>query len=417
MGFLLYINIKLHGSPDLENQAETKQDVVKQLKYLESQLKQNGLGEEMQRWYPEGFVFVNALYGLTWAEVGMSENQESDLYNQALMEARYAYNQINSDFARNNFDTYIQPEYGIFYRGWKNYLLAKILALQTEKDSLETAAFISACNDIAHAITNSKSPFLESYYHSSWPADNFVAVASLKLHDEMFSAKYEKLINDWLLKVKSKLDPDTKLIPHAAYYDTGEKSEGSRGSSISLTLIFLADINPDFAAEQFKLFQDNFLTTRLALPAIREYPKGKDGSGDIDSGPVIFDIGFAGTIVSMGTFKKFGAYKAANNISNCIEGFGFPVCNKKGKSYLLGKAPIADAFIAWSRMQSANDEIIKKNGSSNAESGSIPMFHLFSAVLFIIIVTLLMRKKIIGIIKKGFSISRSGQNTREDGIY
>lgn len=399
MSFLLLINIKLHLGPNLENQNETKQSVVKQLNYLENQLKQNGLGKKMQESYPEGFVFINTLYGLTWAEVGQTEEPESILKNKALDEARYAYNQINSSLAKSNFDIELNPEYGIFYRGWKNYLLAEILSIQIKKDSSEIAEFNAGCNDIAHAFANSKNPYIESYFNSSWPADAFVAVASLKLHDEMFGPTYENVINEWLAKVKTKVDPETKLIPHSTDAESGEIIEGTRGSSISILLIFLADIDPEFAEQQFKIFHDRFSITRLKLPAIREYPKGKYGNGDIDSGPVIFDIGFAGTIVSIGTYKKYGEYEIANRISHCVEGFGFPSSSDHEKKYLFGKMPIADAFIAWSRMQNANKNIIKIKGENSYELGSIAMFHLFSAIFLLSILVLLFRKKLIRLVK------------------
>ncbi|PKP19324.1 MAG: hypothetical protein CVU05_11695 [Bacteroidetes bacterium HGW-Bacteroidetes-21] len=397
---LTIINIKLHYSPDLENEVETKKDVILQLNFIENQLKNNDLGRKMQRSYPEGYVFIHALYGLTWAEIAKSETQKSNLYIHALTEAIYAYNQINSAYAKRIFDIDLKPEYGVFYRGWKNYLLAKIIDSQFEKDTRIIHEFNSNCNEIAMAFSNSKSPFPESYWYSSWPADAFVAVASLKLHDEIFKSEYDTIISNWLIKVKSKVDKKTGLIPHSTNYKTGNKIEGTRGSSICLSLIFLSEINPEFAQQQFQIFMEKFPISRFALPAIREYPEGVYGNGDIDSGPVILDVSFAGTIVSIGTFKKFGEYNVANKISNCIEGFGFPITTKNEKTYLLGTLPIADAFIAWSRIQNSNKTITQKYRTNNYNFGSILLFHLYSAIILIITTLAYYRKKIIKILKK-----------------
>lgn len=389
---LVYINIRLHTLPKIEDQEATKLDVVYQLNFLEKELKTNNLGAKTQNLYPEGFIFINALYGLAWAEVAKSEKDETDLFKRALSESRYAYKEISSEYGKSIFDERLKPELGIFYRGWKNYLLAKILSTQTKKDTTEVAEFKTSCDSIASAISQNDSPFLESYWNASWPADVFIAVASLKQHDEIFEPKYTSLIKNWLQKVKANLDPETGLLSHATNSKTGKTEVGARGSSICLMLIFLADIDPEFAQQQFKLFQEKFPITRFGFLAIREYPEGKEGKADNDSGPVIWDIGFAGTVVSTGTFKKFGEYDAVNTISGSIEGFGFPLSNGEQKKYLFGELPITDAFFAWTRIQEPNKTIIQSKGINTLNKGSNFLFHGVS-VLVIFVVLYLVRKR------------------------
>ena len=300
---LAYINIRLHTIPKIEDQEETKQDVVLQLNFISNELRNNNLGVSTQQLYPEGFVFINTLYGLAWTEVGKSEKEDAELHKRALLESRFAYKEVSSEYAQSIFDLDLKPENGVFYSGWKNFLLGKILSIQEKKDSLETKEFVSTCDSIAKAISQSNTPYLESYYDASWPADNFVAVASLKLHDKIFEPKYDTIIKNWITKVKAHLDPETGLIPHATDATNGATGIGGRGSSICLMLIFLADIDPAFAQEQFEIFKSKFPITRFGFLAVREFPEGKVGYGDSDSGPVIWDIGFSATVVSTVTFK------------------------------------------------------------------------------------------------------------------
>ena len=389
---LVYINIRLHTIPEIENQEETKHDVVLQLNFLEAELKNNNLGAKTQNLYPEGFVFINTLYGLTWTEVAKSEKNESELFKRALSESRYAYKEISSEYAKSIFDDRLKPEFGIFYRGWKNFLLAKTLSVQTKKDTTETAEFKASCDSIASAILQSNTPYLESYWNASWPADVFVAVASLKQHDEMFEPKYTTVIKNWLLKVKANLDPETGMLSHATNSKTGKTEVGARGSSICLMLILLADIDPEFAQEQFKLFKDEFPITRFGFLAVKEYPEGTNGNGDIDSGPVVWDIGFAGTVVATGTFKKFGEYEAVNNISGCIEGFGFPLSNGTQKKFLFGQLPITDAFFAWARIQEPNKDLLQMKGN-NIDLGSTMMFHIVSLLTIALVLYLVIRRE------------------------
>lgn len=115
-------------------------------------------------------------------------------------------------------------------------------------------------------------------------------------------------------------------------------------------LIFLKDIDREFAGQQFIIYKKLFLQDRLGLTGIREYPTNATatGSGDIDSGPVVLDFGSAATLTGMHTLSLYGDHALSLRIRNQIEAFGFPTRSSENqKRYLLGKLPMADAFITW----------------------------------------------------------------------
>jgi hypothetical protein len=138
------------------------------------------------------------------------------------------------------------------------------------------------------------------------------------------------------------------MIPHSVHSSDGSVNENARGSSMALMLIFLQDIDFHFAQEQFQLFKENFVDTKFGLTGIREYPKGESGTGDIDSGPVIFGFGGAATIVGMQTLSRYGEHEESLKIRNAIEALSFSQQNEQKKTYFFGALPIADGFIAWS---------------------------------------------------------------------
>lgn len=399
-GLLLYINIRIYLGPDLEDENEITADAIEQLNFLEEELKNNELGVKMQFLFPEGFVFTNALYGLSWCEIALNNRNDTVLYDRAINNARFAYKQINSDKGKEVFSWDMTLKHGVFYRGWSNYLLGKILLSEKKESKKAKAYFISECGEIADAFKNSESPYLESYPEQCWPADAFLAIASLKLHDKLYGDKYGLLINDWLHKVKLRLDPITGLIPHSVYSGSGETFEGARGSSISLILRLLSEIEPEFGVEQFKKYHQLFKHSILGFPAIREYPKGKNGSGDVDSGPVIFGIGFSGTIVAIGTLKSYGEYKTANLLSSTIETFGFARTKKKSKKFIFGKLPIADAFICWSRLAYVNKDVFEFKEKDEYVIGDYFRIHLYSFIIATLLLIMFYGRVLKGMIKK-----------------
>ncbi len=362
---ILWINFKLYSKNFTANEKRT--DIILQLNFLETELKANNLGERMQGIFPEGFVFTNALYGLSWCELASSDSiNYANLKGKALHEALFAFNVIDSDKAKSTFDNHLVPKNGVYYLGWKNYLLSKILLLDTnftDYDRYKTI-FINQCEIITAALNQSNSPYLQSYTGQNWPADMFVAMASIKNYDKIYNTKYEDKINKWIKDVKYRLDPKTKMIPHKVNSITGCTIEGARGSSISLIVRLLSEIDPYFAKEQYELYKTNFVTETFGLPSISEYPKGQSGEEDIDSGPVIFGVGFSGTIVSIGTFAAVGDVDLAQRQYKTINAFGLENKLKNEKKYIFGLLPIADAFIAWGRASELNSVNLKKPASN-----------------------------------------------------
>ncbi len=359
---ILHLNYAMYYKPAFikkENGYYNK-DVYEQLSFLKDEMK-NGAGLEMQDLFPEGFIFINSLYGLTWANLIQEVDQQSLLFKEGIHEINWTLEQVNSAQGKEIFNEFLPLEYGVFYRGWTNYLLGKKLSLQTEneRDLIEVQTFIKNCKDIEFAIIQSKSPYLESYRDQSWPADNFVAMASIALHDKLSIPKYQAFISNWIEKVKQYLDPTTQLIPHAVYSDTGKTLETARGSSQSLTLNFLIDIDPTFAKSQFNIYKELFLDSRFGLPGIREYPKSDKGSGDVDSGPVILGIGGSASIVGQRTMGKFENWDSYEGLRNSIEGFGAAYSINEKKKYIFGALPMADAFIAWSNSIECNSSEVK----------------------------------------------------------
>lgn len=345
----LFINKSLYYRPEFlaVDSVEVNLTLLKQLHFLKGQLHADG-GAEMQAQYPEGYVFMNALYGLAWCEVAGELDDKSVLYKEAKEEIQFAYNEVDGPEGRGIFDETLPLPYGAFYTGWNNYLLGKKLLLEDEdqRDSVEVARFEEQCRNIAASIQIVETPYPESYVHQSWPCDVIVGVASLVLHDELANPSYDEVITKWLQRVQATTDT-AGLIPHSVHYESGAPAEYSRGCSQSLALTFLLEIDPVFARQQFDLYKQQFLDYRFGLPGLREYRKGETGPGDIDSGPIVMNIGGAATIAGLRTMVEFKDVEVAVALRNTIEALTLSTETGDEKKYLLGKLPMADAFIAW----------------------------------------------------------------------
>jgi hypothetical protein len=360
---LFWININFLSATD-----GTVVNQVKQLNFIGKAIGR-GADTDMQAIYPEGYMFLNCLYGLAWCDVLKNFDQDKMTYSRGLAEVKSTLVKVQSDQARSIFDDELELSHGAFYSGWSNYLLGRKLEL-TDRDTTGTYQFKTACGRIAKAISIHVYP--ESYSSMAWPADAVVCVASLALHDRLFGPTYHDVIRTWISKVKKHLDSHG-LVPHSARC-TGKPIQHARGSSQCLMLSFLKEIDPAFAAEQFALFSQKFIDSKLGLIGIREYPKGIVGFGDVDSGPVILGMGGAASIVGIRTLAIY-QHEKRDELKSGIEAFGLPVDGKTERRYFFGMLPMVDAFITWSKCAAINQD--------SSSHSSMPF--MFSATSLIVI--------------------------------
>lgn len=344
-----YVNFHVSHRPDFIHIGGTSinEDLWKQLNFLGKEIR-NGSALEMQSAYPEGFIFFNVMYGLAWCAIAQSAKDNDSINHFAQGEIGLVLNEVLAPNAQAQFRSSSSLKYEAFYTGWTTYLSGKKLESQKieARDSASIEAFKLGCKNIAANFIQSKSPFPESYPGASWPADAFSCVAALSAHDRLFPPVYEKLISNWLEKCKKNLD-HRDLIPHSSIAESGEVNEPSMGSSQSLILNFLYEIDPVYGRECYDQFKKLFLFSRLYLPAFREYPKGVHGKGHIDSGPVLFGVGAVASMVGSRTAYLYGDQALSRSIKNCVNAFAFVSNTQYERKYLWGQWAMADAFIAW----------------------------------------------------------------------
>ncbi|MCB9545494.1 MAG: hypothetical protein H6706_06375 [Myxococcales bacterium] len=320
-------------------------DIPAQLHYLRAAL-DDGAAADMQGWFPEGYAFTWALYGLTHVQVGLRRPLADPARAAAAVEARVALDALESPAGRAPFLATERPPLGTFYLGWSNWLRGGLLLLlgPDARPRADVERFAATCATIARAL-ETQGPYPPSYPGQAWPADAVVAAASLRLHDTLFPPRYAAPLARWLAAVDAARD-EHGLIPHSAHGRGG--GTPARGSSQALILRFLYEIDPDRARVDYRTFRQRHVTTVGLFPAIREYALGLAGEGDVDSGPLVGGASAPAMVVGMGTAQYFGDRALADPLLHTLEFVGFPL-PFGGKRYAFGLLPVGDAFLAWSK--------------------------------------------------------------------
>lgn len=346
---LLLVQSRLYWPPAaLAGPGQISPAVRDQLRFLRGAL-ERGAGEEMQGLFPEGYFFSHTLYGLAWADLGAAQAPDSPLRRQALAEATWAAERLDTPAGRAPFSPELDPPLGVFAVGWATWLRAGVLALAqpAERPAAAVARLTDDCTALAGAFARSPTPFLQAYPGQAWPVDSVVAVAALTRCEALLGQDHRALIARWSVAARERLDPATGLLSHRVDLRDGRPLDGARGSSQSIIVRFLPAIDPQWGLEQYLRFRAQFVTTVAGVPGVREYPHGQVGAGDVDSGPLVAGVSLSASTVALGAARMWDDRTLAEPLRHTGEWLGFGVTWGGERRYAFGLLPVGDAFLAW----------------------------------------------------------------------
>ena len=347
LALILFFNLRLYCDPPLPSSNQTVAPAL--LDQLRSNRRaiDDGAPARMQMLFPEGAYFCHVLHGLTWVEVAL---RDSSLTHQAIAEAKLALTALDSTDCRSPFPPELPPDHGMFYSAWKAHLQAGMVLLQNGENASDLDSLRLQCDAIADSLAAADTPFLASYRGCVWPCDTVPGIHALKIYDQVTGEdRYRDSIEKWLSDVKSRLDPETGLIPHTANVSGGQPENGARATSQMILLRMLPDIDSDFSLEQYEIFRHRYLNTLVGMPCVREYPTGVFGRGDVDSGPLIFERCLSATVFTIGLAQIYGDQEVASAIATAGEVVGLPWTSGDEKKYVGGILPVGEIMVAYSQ--------------------------------------------------------------------
>ena len=165
---------------------------------------------------------------------------------------------------------------------------------------------------------------IASYPNSpTWPADNAVTLAAFALYDATHATHLAEAPTRAFVRVmQSRRDAATGLFRSAmnrVWYRAIP-----RGCAASWTTLYLAQVAPDVAREQYERARAHLADDLIGLGGFREWPRHRGGRMDGDSGPIVFGVGMAATGLGLGAARMFGDVDRYTVIRRTASVFGVP---------------------------------------------------------------------------------------------
>ncbi|MDP9036548.1 MAG: hypothetical protein M3O50_17235 [Myxococcota bacterium] len=177
-----------------------------------------------------------------------------------------------------------------------------------------------------------------------WPADQTVSLLAMKLYDATRGTSLHREPMQGLLGIlRARRDPQTGLFPSSL--SPIAHAQVPRGCATSWSVSYLAQLDLPVAREQYTRARTSLWQQVLGLGGFREWPRGREGGVDIDSGPVVFGIGVAATGLGLGPARIFRDAASYTVIRRTALVFGVPAWWTSGGYWtapLLGEAILFD---------------------------------------------------------------------------
>ena len=184
----------------------------------------------------------------------------------------------------------------------------------------------------------------ETYPGERYPVDNSAAIASLALRARALGRPPPSEVRAWLDALEARYrDPASGLLVQSVGPD-GHPADRPRASGTALAAYFLAFVDDALARDLYLSLERSVGGDVLGFGAMREYPRGHRGAGDIDSGPVLLGFSISGTGFALSSARRWGSPERFAALMATTQLFGVPRRRGEVLHFALG-GPLGDAIL------------------------------------------------------------------------
>jgi hypothetical protein len=337
----LIIAVSLHAS--------IPEPVRAQVKWLEATLDDADAAAN-QAIFPEGEMFTWEFFGLALLNIAEVSHEQDDV-NRAARQVRAMLPKIDQLLGHQPFAPMAKWPLrgGVCWFGGQNILRARMIALlgAAAFDS-EVRRFHDDSATLARAFAASRTGILEAYPGLAWPVDSLFALESLQIHDRLYGTAYFAPAYE---KYSRSVDAATGKsgLPASMVHPDGRPRDIPRGCALSWSLAVLPRLDAVRAAKMWAAYKRDFFSCTLMPCLVREYPRGVDRAGDVDSGPILDGYGMAATGFALAAARANADSSTAMKLEVTGELLGAATTDARGKRYLGGAMPMFDVLSLFVR--------------------------------------------------------------------
>jgi len=231
--------------------------------------------------------------------------------------------------------------HGHGYLGYANLSLSMLRLL--EPDMAQAKLHDELTEALAQRLAEAPHALFETYPGEAYPPDMSMVAGSIALHDCALGLPERSFMPAWRRAFSRYVDPDSGLLYQAADAATGTPIGPPRGSGAAIAAYSLAFADRALSERLYAGLRRQAVNV-LGFGMMREYPAGHAGTGDIDSGPVLFGVGVSATGFALAGARLYGDDALFTQLYRTVELFGVPLGDAEGRHFMSG-GPLGNAIL------------------------------------------------------------------------
>lgn len=253
--------------------------------------------------------------------------------------------------------TWVKTKWGEGYLDNENvfYRMLLILGLSSYERITGNAQYHAIMSGQSAMLTEelgkAKFHLRDDYPGECYPADMLWAVAAIQRAAKLGGEREDELAGSLMAAFNGPLKAPEGLPAFQAESRSGRIIQGARGCGNSGILLFAAELDPTIAGDWYEAYEKNFWKDIGWAIGFTEMPlDSKDKFMDVDSGPVVCDIGSVSSAFGIGAARTAGRIDHAAPLTAEVVAaswptpFGFLVPGLMGhlavKSWSLGEVAL-----------------------------------------------------------------------------
>jgi hypothetical protein len=227
------------------------------------------------------------------------------------------------------------------YLGYANLALSMLRLL--EPDTAQAALNDRLTEALARRLAAAPHGIFETYPGEAYPPDMSMVAGSIALHDCALGLPERAFMPAWRRAFARYIDAESGLLYQAADAQSGQALGPPRGSGTAIAAYSLSFADRALSDQLYQGLRRQAISV-LGFGMMREYPSGRDGTGDIDSGPVLFGVGVSATGFALASARLHHDDALFTQLYRTIELMGVPLGDARGRHFMSG-GPLGNAIM------------------------------------------------------------------------
>jgi hypothetical protein len=195
---------------------------------------------------------------------------------------------------------------------------------------------------------------IETDPHEIYPMDNAAVLATIALRARARGEPEPDVVRKWVARFRARYVDGATGLAYQSVQSDGSPLDGPRGSGTALAVYFLSFVDRALSYELHQAVQDRLHTSALGFGLVREYPRGVDGRGDIDSGPIVLGISLSATGFALAGCRIHRDARCYEDLFSSMALAGAPL-ERDGERTNVSGGPLSDAILL--AMQTARPRV------------------------------------------------------------